>query len=188
MCRGWEVVYHSLDIFHQFLWSYWPAKLEKKKVKLINGLFHVVVIFANIMNSKFCLTSLEFEKNILVMHSKRSWGKTQELESLRLLENFHHNMALKHNVLIVMRCTTSIEEFQPCTHCYGFLQHNELWRHIIKRLVLLKGRRTVRKMNFKVRNTDKTIFNNEANCSCHIRSQVSAISSMIPLHLWNLMR
>lgn len=73
MCRGWEGVYHSLDIFHQFLWSYLPAKLKKKKVKLVNELFHMVVIFAKIiMNSKFCLTSLEFEKNILVMHSKRS--------------------------------------------------------------------------------------------------------------------
>ena len=72
----------------------------------------MVVIFAKIMNSEFCLTSLQFEENILVMHSERSWGKTQELESLRLLENFHHNNALKHNVvnwyylLIVMRCMT----------------------------------------------------------------------------------
>lgn len=99
-----------------------------------------------------------FEKNVLVRHSKSSSGKTGtgELEAAGKFSS-QHGFETQCGELIVMRCTTgaeviSTEEFQPCTHCYGFLQHNELWRHIIKRLVLLKGLRTVRKM--KVRNTD----------------------------------
>ena len=67
----------------------------------------------------------------------KSTERKRELEKLRLLGNFHHNtevLETKCGELIVMRCPTESEtispdEFQPCTHCYGFVRHNELWRH-----------------------------------------------------------
>ena len=133
MCRGWEGVYHSLDIFHQFLWSYWSAKLWKKEVKLINGLFHVVAIFAKIELQVLSPEPGVWEEGFGLGTTKALEGKL-ELERLRLLGNFHHNiqgLETHCGELIVMRYTTgaeviSTEEFQPCTHCYGFLQHNEL--------------------------------------------------------------
>ena len=67
----------------------------------------------------------------------KSAERKMELERLRLLGNFHHNIQVLETQcgeLIVMRRPTeseviSPEDFQPCTHCYGFLRHNELWRH-----------------------------------------------------------
>ena len=67
----------------------------------------------------------------------KSTERKRELERLRLLGNFHHNtevLETKCGELIVMRRPTESEtispdEFQPCTHCYGFVRHNELWRH-----------------------------------------------------------
>ena len=60
-----------------------------------------------------------------------------ELERLRFLGNFHHNIQVLEtqcSELIGLRFPTeaeviSPEDFQPCTHCYGFQQHNELWRY-----------------------------------------------------------
>jgi len=87
-----------------------------------------------------------------------------ELEKLRFLGNFHHNIQVLETQcgeLIVLRCPTeseviSPEDFQPCTHCYGFFGGTMSFGGTI-RLVPLERQRMVRKI--KVKNTNTKIYN-----------------------------
>ena len=68
-----------------------------------------------------------------------SYERKTELERLRLLGNYLHNLRVletKSGRLIVMRRTSNSEEikeqykdFLPCSHCLGFFRRSELWRH-----------------------------------------------------------
>ena len=68
---------------------------------------------------------------------KNSNDRKKELERLRLLGNYQHNLRVletKCGQLIVVRRPSKSEEingkdFLPCSHCFGFLRKSELWRH-----------------------------------------------------------
>ena len=81
--------------------------------------------------------SKEKEVAKALAYEKNSYERKKELERLRLLGNYHHNLQVLETQcgqLIVMRRPSDSERikaelFLPCTHCYGFVRHNELWRH-----------------------------------------------------------
>ena len=89
---------------------------------------HYQVVHAN---EKEVAKALKFKKN--------SYDRRKELERLRLLGNYQHNLRVletKCGRLIVMRRTSKSEEikgeckdFLPCSHCLGFFRRSELWRH-----------------------------------------------------------
>ena len=65
--------------------------------------------------------------------------KNRELDHIRHKGNLYHNLkALKCGVVCkVIRCQnpsekTSFRQFVPSTHCLGFVQKQELWRHTAK--------------------------------------------------------
>ena len=70
-----------------------------------------------------------------LVYPTKSTERKMELERSRFLGNFDHKvLETQCGELIVFRCVTeseviSPEDFQPCTHCYGFLGHNQLWRY-----------------------------------------------------------
>ena len=111
-----------------------------------------------------------------------------ELERLRFLGNFPHNIQVLETQcgeLIVMRRPTESEVishqriFSLAPIAMAFCGTMSFGGTI--RLVLLKRLRMMRKM--KVKNTNTKIYNNKANYSCYLRSQVSAIFSMTTLYL-----
>ena len=62
--------------------------------------------------------------------------KNRELDRIRLKGNFYHNLKVLKcgGVLTVIRSPNPSEkisycQFVPCTHCLGFVQKKELWRH-----------------------------------------------------------
>ena len=64
--------------------------------------------------------------------------KGRDLEKLRLLGNYHHNLTALETgkgELIVMRRPSSSgeksspEDFLPCPSCFGFLKRHDLWKH-----------------------------------------------------------
>lgn len=117
----------------------------------------------------------------------------RELERLRLLGNFHHNtevLRTKCCSLIEVRChieseAISPDEFQPCTHCYGFVWHNELWWHnktCSFKKIKERGEDEGEEHRSKKLTTTKQI-------TLAISEAKSVQSSLMrPLNLWNLMR
>ena len=65
--------------------------------------------------------------------------KSKELDRIRLKGDFYHNLNVMKSggVLKVIRRpnpddVVSFRQFVPCTHCLGFVQKHELWRHVTK--------------------------------------------------------
>ncbi|XP_065051974.1 uncharacterized protein LOC135681426 isoform X6 [Rhopilema esculentum] len=63
--------------------------------------------------------------------------KSKELDRIRLKGDFYHNLNVMKSggVLKVIRRPNpnddvSFRQFVPCTHCLGFVQKHELWRHV----------------------------------------------------------
>ena len=63
--------------------------------------------------------------------------RQKELERLRLKGDFYHNAKVLKcgGQLKVLRHPMSVEladyrQYIPCTHCFGFVQRHELWRHV----------------------------------------------------------
>ena len=79
------------------------------------------------------------EKEVIkgLAYPKKSKERKKQLEKLRLMGNYHHNLkVLETRVgdLIVVRRPTeeetlSPEDFLPCSFCLAFIRRNELWRH-----------------------------------------------------------
>ena len=67
-----------------------------------------------------------------------SLERKRELDRLRLLGNFHHNinvLSTKTGELILMRRPSTAEQlapenFIPCSYCRGFVLQKSLWRHV----------------------------------------------------------
>lgn len=70
---------------------------------------------------------------------KKSYGRKKELERLRLLGNYQHNLRVletKCGQLIVLRRPSKSEEikgeykdFLPCSQCLGLFRKSKLWCH-----------------------------------------------------------
>lgn len=79
----------------------------------------------------------EREVAIAMSFNKKSPERAKQLEKLRLLGNYHHNMKvleIGEGELIVMRRPSNNEscdpkDFLPCSYCYGFLKRQDLWKH-----------------------------------------------------------
>ena len=77
---------------------------------------------------------------IIAIDAKTKEGnerRQKELERLRLKGDFYHNAKVLKcgGQLKVLRRPISVEladyrQYIPCTHCLGFVQRHELWRHV----------------------------------------------------------
>eukprot|EP00794_Sanderia_malayensis_P021147 gene21147-23224_t len=77
---------------------------------------------------------------IIAIDEKTKEGKVRrqkELERLRLKGDFRHNSKVLKcggELKVLRRPMTSdladYRQFTPCTHCLGFVQRHELWRHV----------------------------------------------------------
>ena len=80
----------------------------------------------------------EREVRIALSFHKGSPNRKKQLEKLRLLGNYHHNLRVlqsKQGELIVSRRPSTSKrcnpnDFLPCSHCLGFIRRQELWKHV----------------------------------------------------------
>ena len=80
----------------------------------------------------------EREVRIALSFHKGSPNRKKQLEKLRLLGNYHHNLRVlrsKQGELIVSRRPSisnrcNPNDFLPCSHCLGFIRRQELWKHV----------------------------------------------------------
>ena len=75
---------------------------------------------------------------ILSLPKNKKDEREHEMERLRLLGNFEHNLQVyckKEGVYVTLRRSHQpkvAEDYLPCIHCYGFVETSELWRHVKK--------------------------------------------------------
>ena len=94
-------------------------------------------MYSKIARHYINIHSKEKEVTKALSHDKSSKLRKKELEKLRLLGNYHHNIQVletRCGHLLVMRRPSDFEEtkpedFLPCSYCFGFIRKNELWRH-----------------------------------------------------------
>ena len=80
----------------------------------------------------------ERDVRIALSFHKGSPNRKKQLEKLRLLGNYHHNLRVlqsKQGELIVSRRPSTSNrcnpnDFLPCSHCLGFIRRQELWKHV----------------------------------------------------------
>ena len=80
----------------------------------------------------------EREVAIALSFNKGSPTRKKQLEKLRLMGNYHHNVTVLETgkgELILKRRPTSADkcipdDYLPCNYCLGFFKRQELWKHI----------------------------------------------------------
>ena len=80
----------------------------------------------------------EREVRIALSFNKGSSNRKKQLEKLRLLGNYHHNLRVlqskKGELIVSRRPSTSNRcnpnDFLPCSYCLGFIRRQELWKHV----------------------------------------------------------
>ena len=80
----------------------------------------------------------EREVRIALSFHKGSPNRKKQLEKLRLLGNYHHNLRVlqskKGELIVSRRPSTSNRcnpnDFLPCSYCLGFIRRQELWKHV----------------------------------------------------------
>ena len=80
----------------------------------------------------------EREVRIALSFPKGSSNRKKQLEKLRLLGNYHHNLRVlqskKGELIVSRRPSTSNRcnpnDFLPCSYCLGFIRRQELWKHV----------------------------------------------------------
>jgi hypothetical protein len=73
---------------------------------------------------------------ILALPKNKKKKREHEMERLRHLGDFEHNLQVYENQegeYVTLRRSHEqkvAEDYLPCIHCYGFVETTELWRHV----------------------------------------------------------
>ena len=118
------------------------AKKKENNTRLYDkkqACYYCEKLYSKIARHYQTVHSKEIEVAKALGYKKKSYNRNKELDRLRLLGNYQHNLRVletKCGQLIVMRRPSESEEtiaeyedFLPCSHCLGFVRKNELWRH-----------------------------------------------------------